>query len=59
MVFSCFSEATFDVNKVYLATINKFNAMACITNAYAPDGITCLFISNFQVSHANHMKKIV
>lgn len=41
-VFLFFQEAAFDADKEAIA---KFDAMVSRSNAYAPDGMTCLFIS--------------
>lgn len=38
-----FQEAAFDADKIFLAAIDKFDAMMSKSNVYAPDGmITCL-----------------
>lgn len=36
--FFHFQEAAVDADKVFLAAIDKFNAMVSKSNAYAPDG---------------------
>lgn len=42
-VFLFFQEAAFDADKEAIA---KFDAMVSRSNAYAPDGMTCLYFSN-------------
>ncbi|KAM0004157.1 putative tetratricopeptide-like helical domain superfamily [Helianthus debilis subsp. tardiflorus] len=39
-------EAAFDADKVYLAAIDKFNAMMSRSNAHTPDGTMCFCLSD-------------
>lgn len=41
MNFFKFQEAAFDADKVFLAAIDKFDAMMSKGNVYAPDGMLC------------------
>lgn len=47
-----FQEAAFDADKIFLASIDKFDAMMSKSNVYAPDGmITCLLFILMIITH--------
>ena len=39
-VVFCFQEAAFDADRVFMAAIDKFNAMMSKGNVHAPDGMS-------------------
>ncbi|MFS7921872.1 putative tetratricopeptide-like helical domain superfamily [Helianthus anomalus] len=47
--------SAFDADKVYLAAIDKFNAMMSRSNAHTPDGTDALLSFRHELCYANHV----
>jgi len=50
-IFFGFQEAAYDAEKVFLAAIDKFDAMMSKGNVYAPDGEYLFFFTKSQSSY--------
>ena len=54
-----FQESAFDADKVFLAAIDKFDAMMSRGNVYAPDGMFSRLAAQIECHESIHLLEII